>query len=103
MEELREKGIRLVAISVDCNGSWSQVKPMVQGQGWEFDAYIDVNGDLMRAMNVSEVPCTLLFDQARQLLCRYHCEYAGSQELISENIMNHITPPARDLILRTQR
>jgi len=89
-ETLRQQGVRMVAICVDCNGSWSHVKPLVNGNSWDFDTYIDVNGDFKRAMNVGEVPCTMLFDGNQNLVCRYNSVCPGSQEFICENILDHL-------------
>ena len=89
-ETLKQNGVRMVAICVDCNGSWTQVKPIVNGNDWDFDTYIDVNGDLKRAMNVGDVPCTMLFDEDQNLICRYNSACTGSHEFICENILNHL-------------
>jgi cytochrome c biogenesis protein CcmG, thiol:disulfide interchange protein DsbE len=92
-ETLKQKGVRLVAICVDCNGAWSNVKPLVNGNNWDFDTYIDVNGDFKRAMNIGDVPCTMLFDEDQNLICRYNSACAGSQEFLCENIMDHLNSP----------
>ncbi|MCU0370192.1 MAG: TlpA family protein disulfide reductase [Bacteroidales bacterium] len=92
-ETLKHKGVRLVAICVDCNGSWTQVKPIVNGNSWDFDTYIDVNGDFKRAMNVGDVPCTMLFDEDQNMICRYNSACTGSQEFICANIMDHLNTP----------
>ena len=89
-ESLRKQGIKMVAISAGCNGSWSQVKPIVQGNGWEFEAYIDVNGDFLRAMCIGEMPCAMLFGEDKELLCRYNSGCTGSQDFICGNILEHI-------------
>jgi len=89
-ETLRQKGVKLVAICVDCNGAWGHVKPLVNGNNWDFDTYIDVNGDFKRAMSVGEVPCTMLFDEDQNLVCRYNAVCTGSQDFICENIMEHL-------------
>ena len=90
---LRQEGVRMVAICVDCNGFWTHVKPIVNGNAWDFDTYIDVNGDFMRAMNVGEVPCTMLFDQDQNLVCRYNTGCTGSQDFICRNILDHLKVP----------
>ena len=50
-----ETGVKLVAISIDDARSASRVKPHVDGNGWEYEVYIDQNQDLKRAMNVVKV------------------------------------------------
>ncbi len=52
----QEKGVKFVAICVDCTGRIDHVKPIVYGQNIEMEVYVDRNGDLKRAMNVSYTP-----------------------------------------------
>ena len=87
---LKLRGIKMVAICVDCNGSWSHVKPIVNGNGWDFETYIDVNGDFRRALGVGDVPCSMLFDGNQNLVCRYNSGCTGSSDFICENILNHL-------------
>jgi cytochrome c biogenesis protein CcmG, thiol:disulfide interchange protein DsbE len=89
-DTLGNTGMRMVAICIDCNGSWSHIKPIVNGNSWDFDTFIDVNGDFKRAMAVSDVPCTMLFDEEQNLVCRYNSFCAGSQEMICKNIFEHL-------------
>ncbi|MBQ6098105.1 MAG: TlpA family protein disulfide reductase, partial [Bacteroidales bacterium] len=46
-----ETGVKLVAISIDDTRSASKVKPHVDGNGWEYEVYLDQNQDFKRAMN----------------------------------------------------
>ena len=102
-EGLRQADVKLVAIYVGNDGSWNQVKPIVDGNGWEFDAYIDSNGDLKRAMCVGDVPCAMLYDKDQNLLCRYNSGCTGSQEFICENILSHIDKQETAQIWRTDK
>jgi peroxiredoxin len=89
-ETLRLKGVKMIAICTDCNGDWGQVKPIINGNNWDFEAYIDVNSDFKRAMSVGEGPCTMLFDQKQNLVCRYNSACSGNQEFICINILDHL-------------
>lgn len=91
-DTLSKAGLTMIAICVDCNGSWSHVKPLVNGNNWDFDTYIDVNGDLKRAMQVYDVPCTMLFDTDQHLVCRYNSACMGSHEYICKNIFDLLNP-----------
>jgi cytochrome c biogenesis protein CcmG, thiol:disulfide interchange protein DsbE len=92
-ETLLQRGVKMVAICIDCNGSWTQVKPIVNGNNWDFDTYIDVNGDFKRAMNIGDAPCTLLLDEDQNLICRYNGACAGSQDFICTNILDNLNMP----------
>lgn len=55
--------MQLVAVSTDDSRNTTKVKPFVNGQAWEFDVLLDVNQDLMRALNAPNVPFTVIIDQ----------------------------------------
>jgi hypothetical protein len=90
LENLQQNGVKMIAICTDCNGSWSHVKPMANGRNWEFEIFIDPNGDFKRAMGISAFPCTMLFDYNQKLLCRHTGFCAGDEELICEKVMYNI-------------
>ena len=89
-ESLREKGVKVVAICVDCQGSWGHVKPIVNAKEWDFETYIDVNGDFMRAMAVNTMPCTILFDKNLNQVCRYNGFCSGGGEMICTKVLEHL-------------
>ena len=61
LETWREKyNVTLVAVSIDNAKNVLKVKPYVDGQAWDFDVLLDVNEDLKRALNVNNVPYTIL-------------------------------------------
>jgi peroxiredoxin len=75
-----ETGVKLYAISVDNTRSMSRVAPFVNGRGWEnLDFYLDTNEDFKRAMNVINVPHTLLLDGNGKILWQ-HTSYAEGDE-----------------------
>ncbi len=96
-EVLRDRGVRLVAVCIDCNGSWCQVRPIVNGRNWEFENYVDVNGDFKRSMCVGEGPCNLLFDGEMHLLCRYNSGCSGSEDFVCGNILGHLNNDVKEL------
>jgi len=89
-ESLRDKGVKIIAICTDCKGSWGHIKPIVNAKGWDFDTYIDVNGDFMRAMAVNSMPCTILFDENLNLVCRYNGYCSGGGEMICTKVLEHL-------------
>lgn len=90
MNNLKEKGVNFIAICEDCSGSWAHVKPIVKANGWDFDVFIDVNGDLKRALCVTTTPSTLLFDGDMILICRHPGWCSGSEDLLCEKILGHL-------------
>ena len=74
-----ETRVKLVAISIDDARNMHKVKPYVDGQGWEYDVYIDANADFKRVMNVNNVPHTFLIDGNGHIVWQ-HNSYAPGDE-----------------------
>jgi len=75
-----ETRVKLIAISVDNVRSMSRVAPFVNGRAWEnIDFYLDPNEDFKRAMNVINVPHTLLLDGNGKILWQ-HTSYTEGDE-----------------------
>ncbi|MBR1644557.1 MAG: TlpA family protein disulfide reductase [Bacteroidales bacterium] len=79
-----ETGVKLVAISIDDSRSASRVKPHVDGNGWEYEVYLDQNQDLKRAMNVINVPHTFLLNGKGEIVWQHTSFVEGSEEELIE-------------------
>ena len=66
-----ETGVKIVAISIDDSRSKAKVSPYVNSSDWEYEVYLDQNGDLKRAMGVSTVPHTFLLNQNNKIRAVY--------------------------------
>ncbi len=75
----KETGVKIIAISIDNARSSSSVAPFVNARGWEFDVYLDPNGDFKRAMNVGNVPHTFLLDGKGKIVWQ-HTSYLEGDE-----------------------
>lgn len=58
----KETGVKIIAIAIDDSKSSSKVAPYVNGKGWEYESYLDLNSDFKRAMNVNMPPHTFIVD-----------------------------------------
>lgn len=74
-----ETGVRIIAVSTDDTRSSSRVAPYVNARGWEFDVFLDENGDFKRAMNVANVPHTFLLDGTGKIVWQ-HTSYVDGDE-----------------------
>src|SRR5688572_16445532 len=62
-DEWKKKyNVQIVAISIDDSRNSTKVKPIVDGQRWEYEVLLDVNQDLKRQMNIQSVPFILIVD-----------------------------------------
>ncbi|MDD4218471.1 MAG: TlpA disulfide reductase family protein [Bacteroidales bacterium] len=75
-----ETGVKIVAISTDNARSSSSVAPFVNARGWEFDIYLDANGDFKRAMNVGNVPHTFLLDGNGKVVWQHTSYLEGDED-----------------------
>ncbi len=81
-----ETGVKLIAISVDDSRSAPRVRSFVLGSGWEYDVFLDQNGDFKRAMNVVNIPHTFLVDGQGNIVYQ-HTSYApGDEEDLFERV-----------------
>jgi peroxiredoxin len=88
LEKLKELNVNMVAICVDRQGNSSIVKPYVSGQGWDFDVFIDTNGELKRKLGITDMPQTVLLDKNQTFRCRYAGYCSGDEFQICDKIIN---------------
>lgn len=74
-----ETGVKVVIISIDDARSMPNVKPTIDGNGWEYEAYLDPNGDFKRAMGVNMIPHLFLLNGDKQVVYQ-HTSYAEGSE-----------------------
>lgn len=75
----KETGVKIIAISVDDARTMSNVKPFVNGKDWDYEIYIDPNGDLKRALNIGAVPYVFLVNGKGEIVS-VHTGYAPGDE-----------------------
>lgn len=56
----KKYGVELVAVTIDDSKTVNRVKPMVSSKGWDYKILFDTNHDLKRALNVVNVPYTMI-------------------------------------------
>lgn len=81
-----ETDVKFIAISVDDSRSQNRVPSFVNARKWNFDVLIDENGDLQRAMNILNVPHTIIMDKNEKIVYQ-HSSYAMGDEEAYFNIL----------------
>lgn len=74
-----ETGVKIIAISTDDSRNSAKVLPFVNARNWEYDVYLDSNGDFKRAMNVNNIPHTFLINGKGEIVWQ-HNSYAPGDE-----------------------
>ena len=81
----KETGVKVIAISIDDARNMAKVGPFVNGESWDYDVYIDSNGDFKRAMNVNNVPHTFLLNGNKEIVWQHNSYSEGDEkELLAE-------------------
>ena len=81
-----ETGVKLVAISIDDTRSMMRVAPYVNASDWDYEVYLDPNGDLKRAMGVSTVPHTFLLNSKKEIVWQHKGYVDGDEDELLEQI-----------------
>jgi thiol-disulfide isomerase/thioredoxin len=81
-----ETGVKLVIISIDDARTAATVAPFVNGKGWEYESYLDPNGDFKRAMNVNMIPHTFLLNGNREVVDQHTSFAFGDEEKLYEKV-----------------
>ena len=82
-----ETGVKLVAISIDDARNMQKVAPFINGKGWEYEVYVDPNGDMRRAMNVNAVPHTFLLDGNKEVVYSHNSYSPGDEQELYEKVL----------------
>lgn len=85
----KDYGVELVAISIDDSKTINRVKPMVTSKRWKYKVLLDKNQDLKRALNVVNVPYTMILYKGKVMFT--HSNYTPGIENKIEQELNEIT------------
>ena len=81
-----ETGVKLIAVSIDDTRSMSKVAPYVNSSDWDYEVYLDPNGDMKRAMGVSTVPHTFLLNGKNEIVWQHRGYVDGDEDELLEQI-----------------
>lgn len=70
----KETGVKFIAVSIDDTRNMSKVGALVNGNGWEFDVYLDPNGDFKRKMHVNSTPHTFIVNGKNEIVWQHNSE-----------------------------
>lgn len=81
-----ETGMKLIAISIDEGQNVSRVKPLVEGQGFEYEILLDPNQDFKRALGIRDIPYLIILDGDGNIVETRNGYTDGSETHIIEKI-----------------
>ena len=81
-----ETGVKVYIVSIDQAQNINKVKPLVDGEGWEYDVLLDPNGDFRRAMGVQTIPHVFIIDGKGKIADSRSGYTDGSEEHLIEKV-----------------
>lgn len=77
-----ETSVTMYVVSIDQGQDIKKVKPLVDGNGWEYRVLLDPNGEFKRAMNVQTVPHLFVIDSNGKTVYNHTGYTEGSEKEI---------------------
>ena len=74
-----ETDVEIYIVSIDQGQDIHKVKPLVDGNGWEFSVLLDPNGTFKRAMDVQNVPHLFVLNSKGEIVYN-HTGYSAGDE-----------------------
>lgn len=81
-----ETGVKVIAISIDQAQNIQKVKPLVDGNGWEYEVLLDPNSDFKRAMGVNLIPHVFIVDGDGKIAMSRSGYTEGGEEHLIEKV-----------------
>jgi peroxiredoxin len=78
--------VRIVAITIDNARALTQVKPLIEEKGWEYDILVDSKQELQQALNFQAIPQTFVVDAEGNILYQ-HEGYTPGDEYELEKVL----------------
>lgn len=87
LEEWKAKAaFEVYAISTDDSRTGNRVMPVVDGKNWEVKVWLDKNQDLKRALNVANIPYTIILKDGK-IIYRHAGYVSGEEQELFNQIM----------------
>jgi hypothetical protein len=88
----KETGVKVIIVSLDDARTLQRVATMVNGKGWNYESYIDPNGDFKRAMNVNMPPHTFVLNGKKEIMWQHVGFEEGNETELYEAIKKVASP-----------
>lgn len=81
-----ETGMKMYIISIDDAQNTNKVKPLVDGEGWEYEVLLDANSDFFRALGLQAVPHAIVVDGKGKIVYTHTGYTDGSENELIEAV-----------------
>ncbi len=83
---VEETGVKLIAVSIDEAQNVNKVKPLVDSNGWPYEALLDPNRDFSRALGIQTIPFTLIVDGNGNIAYKHNGYTDGAETELIEKV-----------------
>ena len=87
---VQKTNVQLIAVSIDDSRTSNAVKNVITGRGWPFEAYIDLNQNLKRALNITSVPYTVVLDKKGNIIKKITNYTPGSETELLNFLIKYV-------------
>ncbi|TFH34605.1 MAG: TlpA family protein disulfide reductase, partial [Bacteroidia bacterium] len=77
----------IITVCIDDSRTASTTKSFVSGKQWEFQVLIDINQEIKRAMNVTDIPHYHLFDRNGKHVKKHTGYLPGDEDILLDEII----------------
>jgi thiol-disulfide isomerase/thioredoxin len=78
--------IKIIVVSVDDVRSSNRAVVMANSSGWDFDVFLDINGDFKRAMGVNSAPYVFILNKDGVIVWQKGAFMVGDEDIIEEEL-----------------
>lgn len=91
LEDWIEKyNVKVVAVSVDDVKTSNRAITIANSKGWDFEVFLDVNGDFRRAMGVNNAPHVFLINSDAEIVWQQNAYLDGDEDRIEELLIKEV-------------
>jgi len=80
----------IVTVCIDDARTSSTTKSFVAGKQWPFPVLTDINQDIKRAMNVTDIPHYHMFDRNGKHIKKHTGYLPGDEEILLDELISHM-------------
>jgi peroxiredoxin len=88
-EDYKDKGFKILAISIDNERTVAKVKPFVRSKRYPFTVLLDTNSEVARKYYAQNVPYSVLLDKNGKIVYT-HLGYMKGDELKMKNKLDKL-------------
>ena len=78
--------MKVIAVSIDQAQNINKVKPLVDGNGWEYEVLLDPNSDFKRALGAQMIPFVIIVDGQGNIVYKHNGYTDGAENELIEKV-----------------